>query len=172
VSAPQPLLGREREQRLTGRQRAILDHLVEMFDGGFAHLTMARSPPGQLLTADALLARPEPRRVGAGGRRPQPLAGGSHGHGAIAPAMAPLDALQAYLGAATEAVEGMTAPFARDLALMPAARRLASSHEDYTEAVTRTLLDLAVERGDIAPLDTPATARIMAAWRPPCRAPR
>jgi len=49
---------------------------------------------------------------------------------AIAPAMAPLDALQAYLGAATEAVEGMTAPFARDLASCP--RRVGSrpSHED------------------------------------------
>jgi hypothetical protein len=41
VRPPPAVLGRERERRLTDRQRQILDHLGQMFDGGFAHLTMA-----------------------------------------------------------------------------------------------------------------------------------
>jgi hypothetical protein len=56
----------------------------------------------------------------------------------------------------------MTEPFARDLATMPAAQRLGDFHADYLVAVTRCLLDLAVERDDIVPVDTGAAARVMA----------
>ena len=41
VPAPLPVLDRVREQQLTDRQRDLLDRLVELFDEGFAHLTMA-----------------------------------------------------------------------------------------------------------------------------------
>jgi hypothetical protein len=39
---------------------------------------------------------------------------------------------------------------------------LRRAHSEYLVAVTRQLLDLAVERGDVADLDTAALARVMA----------
>ena len=76
--------------------------------------------------------------------------------------MAPLDALRAYLKAANVAVSGTTEGFARDLAAVPAAQRLNDAHSDYLVAVARCLLDVAVERGDIEPVDTSAIARVVA----------
>ena len=65
--------------------------------------------------------------------------------------------------AATVAVSGTTEAFARDLG--GGARRRSScsdEHDEYLVAVTRTLLDLAVERGDIGDVDTAAVARVLA----------
>jgi hypothetical protein len=73
----------------------------------------------------------------------------------------PLDALRAYLMAATEAIDDMTPPFARDLAAVPAAGPLREAHTEYLAGVTRCLLDLAVERGDIPSVDTAAFARVL-----------
>jgi AcrR family transcriptional regulator len=81
---------------------------------------------------------------------------------AIGHDLAPLDAVRAYLEAATVAVGGWTEAFARDLATVPAAHRLAVEHDEYLFAVTRTLLDLAVERGDIPGVDTAAVSRVLA----------
>jgi len=173
VSAPQPLLGREREQRLTGRQRAILDHLVEMFDGGFAHLTMAeiaarancslRTLYSLAPSRDELVLVVVDRNLWRVGRTAM---------AAIAPAMAPLDALQAYLGAATEAVEGMTAPFAVTSHSCP--RRVGSRRR------TRTTPKPSPARFSTSPSSvatSPHSTRrrrhaSWPAWRPPCRAPR
>ena len=77
--------------------------------------------------------------------------------------MAPLDAVRAYL-------RRRRWPWAASPPPMLArpgghARRPAtatSAHNDYLVAVTRSLLDLAVERGDIADVDTAAVARVMA----------
>ena len=41
VTPPRPVLDRDRESRLTERQREILDQLGRIFDNGFADLTMA-----------------------------------------------------------------------------------------------------------------------------------
>ncbi|MGZ0184950.1 MAG: TetR/AcrR family transcriptional regulator, partial [Acidimicrobiales bacterium] len=41
VPAPRPVLDRDREARLTERQREVLDRLGTLFDDGFADLTMA-----------------------------------------------------------------------------------------------------------------------------------
>jgi AcrR family transcriptional regulator len=82
--------------------------------------------------------------------------------GALDSEMAPLDALRAYLQAATVAVAGTSVAFARDLDAVPAAQRLNDAHSEYLIAVTRCLLDVAVERGEIAPVDTAAIARVMA----------
>ena len=81
---------------------------------------------------------------------------------AIGHDLAPLDAVRAYLEAATVAVSGWTEAFARDLAAVPAAQQLAGEHNEYLFAVTRTLLDLACERGDIPDVDTAAVARVLA----------
>ena len=61
----------------------------------------------------------------------------------------------------TVAVSGWTQAFARDLAAVPAARELSAGHDRYLFEVTRTLLDFAVERGDIESIDTAAVARVL-----------
>jgi len=157
------VLARERERALTARQRELLDQLGGVFDGGFADLTMAglaarlncslRTLYELAPSRDELVLVVVDRNLWRIGRTAA---------NAIDPDMAPLDALRAYLRAATEAVSGTTHAFARDLAAVPAAQRLNDDHSAYLIAVAQSLLDLAVERGDIDPIDTAALARVMA----------
>jgi len=172
VSRPRPVLDRDRERRLTERQRQLLDALSVMFDDGFAELTMAAIAARLNCSLRTLYALAPSRdelvmvvvdrtlwRIGRGAQE------------AIAPDMAPLDALRAYLRAASFAVGRTTQAFARDLAAVPAAQRLSDAHEDYLQAMTQRLLDAAVERGDFASgdadveadaVDTAAVARVLA----------
>lgn len=164
VDRPQPLLDRDRERRLTDRQRALLDGLGRIFDNGFADLTMAGIAARlncSMRTLYALAAsRDELVLIVVDGMLWRV---GRSAHHAIEAHMAPLDALRAYLAAATVAVSRTTEAFARDLAAVPAARRLSDAHEGYLQAMTKGLLDLAAERGDIdALVDTGAVARVMA----------
>ncbi len=165
VRPPRAVLDRERERRLTDRQREVLDQLGRLFDGGFANLTMAeiaarsncslRTLYGLAPSRDELVLAVIDRNLWRVGRRAMD---------AISAEMDPLDAVRAYLEAANEVLHGMTEAFARDLATMPAALRLGDFHADYIVAVTRCLLDLAVERDEIAPIDTGAAARVMAGF--------
>jgi len=82
--------------------------------------------------------------------------------GAVETDMVPLAAITTYLLAATVAVANTTEAFARDLETVPAAQRLSDYHSAYLVAVTRCLLDMAVEQGDIDDVDTAAMARVMA----------
>jgi AcrR family transcriptional regulator len=157
------VLDRERERALTARQRELLDQLGGLFDEGFADLTMAaiaRQLSCSLRTLyelapsrDELVLMVIDRNLWRIGRTAA---------GALEDVMAPLDALRAYLDAANMAVAGTTAAFARDLLAVPAAQRLEDAHSDYLVAVARCLLDAAVDRGDIAPVDTAAIARVVA----------
>jgi AcrR family transcriptional regulator len=163
VRRPQPVLGRRRERALTNRQRELLDQIEHLFANGFADLTMAglaarlncslRTLYALAPSRDELVLVVVDRSLWRTGR----VAREAIGHD-----LAPLDAVRAYLEAATVAVSGWTEPFARDLAAVPAARQLASEHNEYLFAVTRTLLDLGVERGDIPDVDTAAVARVLA----------
>lgn len=163
VPRPRPVLSRTRERSLTARQREILDQLGGLFDAGFASLTMAeiaRRLSCSLRTLyelapsrDELVLMVVDRNLWRIGRTAA---------GALDADMAPLDALRAYLDAANMAVAGTTTGFARDLAMVPAAQRLNDAHSEYIVAVTRCLLDVAVEGGDIEPVDTAAMARVMA----------
>ena len=163
VPAPLPVLDRVREQQLTDRQRDLLDRLVELFDEGFAHLTMAdlaarlncslRTLYELAPSRDELVLTVIDRNLRRIGRQ---------AIGAIDPDTEPLAAIRAYLVAANLAVAATTPAFARDQAATPATHRLATAHSDYLVAITRTLLDLAVERGDIATTDTAAVARVVA----------
>jgi AcrR family transcriptional regulator len=163
VRRPQPVLGRRRELALTDRQRELLDQMEHLFANGFADLTMAglagrlncslRTLYALAPSRDELVLVVVDRSLWRTGR----VAREAIGHD-----LAPLDAVRAYLEAATVAVSGWTEPFARDLAAVPAARQLAGEHNEYLFAVTRTLLDLGVERGDIPDVDTAAVARVLA----------
>ena len=163
VPAPRPVLDREREDQLTGRQREVLDRLVALFADGFVELTMAdiaaragcslRTLYDLAPSRDELVLTVIDRNLRHIGRAAVD---------AMAPDMAPLEAIRAYLRAANLAVASTTPAFARDQAATPSTHRLATAHSDYLVAITRALLDLAVERGDIAPTDTAAVARVVA----------
>jgi AcrR family transcriptional regulator len=81
---------------------------------------------------------------------------------AVHPDMSPLETLRAYLHAVTVSLMGTSDEFARDLAAVPAVNRLIVDHNEYVFAITRRLLELAVEQGEIPPIDIPAFARVMA----------
>jgi AcrR family transcriptional regulator len=163
VRRPRPVLGRERERALTDRQRELLDQMEHLFANGFADLTMAglaarlncslRTLYALAPSRDELVLIVVDRSLWRTGRVARD---------AIAQDLAPLDAVRAYLEAATVAVSGWTEAFACDLAAVPAARELAGEHNEYLFAVTRTMLDLGVERGDIPDVDTAAVARVLA----------
>jgi AcrR family transcriptional regulator len=163
VRRPRPIMDRDRERTLTDRQRELLDQMEHLFAGGFATLTMAELASRLNCSLRTLYALAPSRdelvlvvvdrnlwRVGRVARD------------AVREDLAPLDAVRAYLEAATVAVSDWTAAFARDLAAVPAAQELEEGHNEYLSDVTRTLLDLAVERGDIAEVDTAAVARVLA----------
>ena len=163
VPAPRPVLDRDREARLTGRQREVLDQMGTLFDYGFADLTMAdiaanvgcslRTLYDLAPSRDELVLTVIDRNLRHIGRR---------AISAIQPDLDPLAVIRSYLMAANLAVAATTPAFARDQAATPATHRLVTAHSDYLVAITRTLLDLAVERGDIAPTDTAAVARVVA----------
>ena len=163
LPAPRPMLSRDDLHRLTDRQRELLSQLGLLFRDGFADLTMSeiaarlncalRTLYGLAPSRDELVLTVVDTHLWRIGREAM---------AAISPEMAPLDAIRTYLSAATVAVSGTTEAYSRDLAAMPAARRRNGDHADYVVAVTRTLLDIAVERGDIADVDTAAVARTLA----------
>lgn len=163
LPAPRPMLSRDDVHRLTDRQRELLSQLGLLFRDGFADLTMSeiaarlncslRTLYGLAPSRDELVLTVVDTHLWRIGREAM---------AAISPDMAPLDAIRTYLSAATVAVSGTTEAYSRDLAAMPAARRRNGDHADYVVAVTRTLLDVAVERGDIADVDTAAVARTLA----------
>jgi AcrR family transcriptional regulator len=163
VPRPVPILDRDRERALTARQRELLDRLDDVFADGFAELTMGELAARLNCSLRTLYALAPSRdelvlvvldrnlwRIGRSARD------------AIAPEMAPLDAVRSYLRAANVAVSRMTATFARDLAAVSQGRQLSDDHNEYLFNVTRTLLDLAVDRGDVSAIDSAAVARVLA----------
>jgi AcrR family transcriptional regulator len=163
LHGPRPLLPADAERALSERQREILDALEALaMQEGFARLTMAqlaarvncslRTLYGLAPRKDALLLMVIDRRLHRIGRAAR---------AAIATGMDPLDALRAYLEAATTAVAPTTASFARELAAVPGGTRLIESHADYVIAVARELLERAREQGRIAPIDTRALALVL-----------
>ncbi len=168
VPAPRPVMEREREEELTNRQREVLDQLVGLFNNGFKEFTMAdiaakagcslRTLYDLAPSRDELVLTVLDRNLRRIGRAAVET---------LDPALTPLDAIRTYLKTANKAVASATPAFARDQAATPSTHRLATSHSDYLVAVTRTLLDLAVERGELAspdeyPIDTAAVAHVIA----------
>lgn len=165
VPRPEPVLSRERAAALTPRQRELLDELTRLARDGFSHLTMAdlaarlncslRTLYGLASTREELVLMALDRNLWTVGRAAQ---------GAVAPAAgrSTLAAIRGYLAAANVAVSNTTPEFARDLASVPGGPELGNAHSEYLVAVTTELLELAVERGEIEPVDTGAVARAMA----------
>jgi AcrR family transcriptional regulator len=163
VRAPRPLLPAEAERKLTPRQREILDSLESLaVEQGFAELTMAqlastvncslRTLYGLAKSKEALLLTVVDRRLHRIGRAAASV---------IDPEMDPLTALRAYLQATNEAVGPTTEAFSRELAAVPGGTRLIREHGNYIIAVTRKLLDRAVEEGAIGEVDTVALSLVL-----------
>ena len=82
---------------------------------------------------------------------------------AIGQDLAPLDAVRAYLEAATVAVSGWTEAFARDLAAVPAAQRLADGHNEYLfDGDPHAARPRGGARATSPSVDTAAVARVLA----------
>jgi AcrR family transcriptional regulator len=163
VKAPRPLLGAETVKRLTPRQREVLDDLEKRVAvENFAELTMAEIASEtncSLRTLYGIAPSKEELVLAVVDRRLHRI-----GRAAISrldASMRPLDALRAYLQAANEAVQPESESFSRNFADVPGAQRLLDSHEDYVVAVTRDLLDRAVDEGQIDPVDTAALAHVL-----------
>ena len=163
VVPPPRVLDRVREDALTVRQREILDELGCLFDKGFAGVTMSelaaqlncslRTLYGLASSRNHLVLMVVDRNLRRIGRAAQ---------AALSDEMSALDAVRAYLSAATIAVQDITEEFAYDMAALDGGAALNGAHSDYLVAVTRGLLDLAVEQQEIADVDTAAVARVMA----------
>ena len=163
VRAPLPLLPAEAERKLTARQREILDQLESLnLRAGFGDLTMAqlakcvncslRTLYGLAPRKDELVLMIVDRRLHRIGRAAM---------AAIAPEMNPIEALRAYLHAATTALGPATVSLARELTAVAGAGRLINEHGNYVIAITQKLLDRALEQGLIQPVDTSALALVL-----------
>ena len=163
VRAPKPLLSSEAERQLSARQLELLDELEAKFlREGLAELTMAeiaaqlgcslRTLYGIAPSKDELLLTVYDRRLRRIGRTA--IEG-------LDASMRPLDALRAYLRAANEAVRPEAEAMSLDLAKVAGGARLADAHEAYLIAVTQSLLDRAVDEGQIAAVDTAAVAHVL-----------
>jgi len=164
VRSPKPLLSKDTERQLSARQLELLDELeTQLVEGGLGELTIAqiaqrlgcslRTLYTLAPSKDELLLTVVDRRLRRIGRAALEVLDAS---------MPPLDAVRAYLRAANEAVTPESVVMSADLAKVAGARRLASVHKSYLVEVTRSLLDRAVEEGEIKPVDTAAVAHVLA----------
>jgi len=163
VRAPKPVLPPETERKLTPRQQEVLDQLEDLVEeNGLAELTMGkiaaqmgcslRTLYGISPSKDELVLAAVDRNLRRIGRA---------AIDALDPDSGPLDMLRAYLDAANVAVEPTRMMFARELGSIPGTQRLLDAHEDYLTAVTKSLLDRAVEEGEIPEVDTAAVAHVL-----------
>jgi len=165
IPRPAPVLSRSEVDALTARQSEIVDELTTLIADGFSHLTMAdlagklgcslRTLYGIAPNRDLLVLAACDRNLWAVGRTARAAVNLSAGSSA-------LDSVRRYLLAATEAVHSFTPAFTTDMAAVPGGRDLNNVHRDYLVAVTQELLDLAVEQGEIQPVETLVVAHAMA----------
>lgn len=163
VRAPKRRLSREAEQSLTPRQLEVLEALEAwVLRGGIADVTMAeiakevgcslRTLYGIAPSKDELVLNVLDRRLHRIGR---------DAIRALETDEPPLVRLRAYLRATNLAVQPATAAFSRDFARFAGARELNAAHADYIVAVTRALLDEALDAGDIKTRQTAAVAHVL-----------
>ena len=163
VRAPKPLLGTETERRLTARQRQVLDALEELVvQEGLADRTMAEIAAQvncSLRTLYEIAPSKDELVLAVVDRRLHRI--GRQAIEALDPSMPPLEALRAYLRATSEAVQPAANAFSRDFADVSGAQPVLDGHEGYVMAVTKSLLDRAVEAREIRPVDTAAVAHVL-----------
>ena len=131
-------------------------------EDGFADLTMAQIASRMncsLRTLYGLAPRKDALQLMVMDRRLRRI--GRQAMSAVTPDLDPLAALRAYLSAATTAVGPTTEDFARTFDAVPGAARLTHEHGNYVIAVTRKLLERAIDAGQIRPVDSGALALVL-----------
>ena len=162
VPAPPPVLARRRESELSARQREILDQLGHIFASGFIDLTMADLAQRLNCSLRTLYLLADNRNHLVAMVIDRTLRGhGRSAHAAAESATSALEALQLYLHAANNAVSNVDPAFAADMAAIGEGSALNEAHNTYLVGVTRALLDLAIEQGEMRPADTAALARML-----------
>lgn len=166
VPVPDSVLDRDREVELSGRQREILTELATVFEQGFIELTMADLAARLNCSLRTLYLLAESRNELVTIVIDRVLR--EHGraaHSAVDASMSVLEAIRAYLHAANHAVSTVNPEFATDMAAIDEGLELHEAHNAYLIDVTRALLDLAVERGELpaslGDVDTGAMARML-----------
>lgn len=163
VRAPKRRLSSSTEQSLTARQLEILDTLDEsVLGGGFSDLTMAeiaKRMTCSLRTLYGIAPSKEELVLAVADRHLQRI--GREAMEALELDQSPLSRLRAYLRATNLALQPTTVIFSMDFNKLPGARQLADAHAGYIVAITRALLDEAVEGKEIAPLDTAPLALVL-----------
>lgn len=153
VTPPAPVMSRQREAELTKRQRELLDELGQAVSThGFIDSTMADLASQLNCSLRTLYLLAESRNELVVTVIDRVLR--SHGraaHSAVAADMSALEAIGAYLHAANNAVNQVTPEFAADMAAIAEGVALNEAHSNYLIDVTKALLDLAEERGEIVP---------------------
>jgi len=165
VPRPVPVMSRQEAAALTSRQREILADLTALISNGFSHLTMAdlagqlgcslRTLYGIAASRDLLVLLACDRNLWGAGREAREAVGPQI-------ELRPLAGLRRYLRAATRAVSATTAAFSADLSAIPGGQELNDAHTQYLVAITKELLDMAVEQGEIEPVSTLVVAHAMA----------
>ena len=163
VRAPKRRLSPSTERSLTTRQLEILDTLDESVLGGdFSDLTMAeisKRMTCSLRTLYGIAPSKEELVLAVADRHLQRI--GREAMEALELDEPPLSRLRAYLRATNLALQPTTVIFSTDFNKLPGARQLADAHAGYIVAITRALLDEAVEGRDVAPVDTAALALVL-----------
>ncbi len=163
VHAPKRRLSSSTERSLTARQLEILDTLDESVLGGdFSDLTMAeiaKRMTCSLRTLYGIAPSKEELVLAVADRHLQRI--GREAMEALDLDESPLSRLRAYLRATNLALQPTTVIFSMDFNKLPGARQLADAHAAYIVAITRALLDEAVEAKEVAPLDTAALALVL-----------
>jgi AcrR family transcriptional regulator len=163
VRAPKRRLSPRSEQSLTARQLEILDTLDDtVLRGGFADLTMAeiaKRMTCSLRTLYGIAPSKEELVLAVADRHLQRI--GREAMEALELDEDPLSRLRAYLRATNLALQPTTVIFSMDFDKLPGARQLADAHAGFIVAMTRALLDEAVETRQVAPIDTAALALVL-----------
>ena len=163
VRAPKRRLSSSTERSLTARQLEILDTLDEFVLGGdFSDLTMAeiaKRMTCSLRTLYGIVPSKEELVLAVADRHLQRI--GREAMEALELDESPLSRLRAYLRATNLALQPTTVIFSMDFNKLPGARQLADAHAGFIVAITRALLDEAVEKMEVAPLDTAALALVL-----------
>ncbi len=162
VPIPPPVLSNDEEAQLSDRQRELLEQLGTIFQAGFADLTMAdladqlncslRTLYLLASSRNQLVTMVIDRTLRDHGRAAQ---------NAMASAGSVVEALEKFLIAANDAVSEVNPNFATDMSEIPEGAALNEAHSSYLIAVTKALLTLAIKRGELAPVDTAALARML-----------
>ncbi len=163
IRAPKRRLSSSSEESLTTRQLEILDTLDEsVLSGGFSDLTMAeiaKRMTCSLRTLYGIAPSKEELVLAVADRHLQRI--GREAMEVLELDEDPLCRLRAYLRATNLALQPTTMVFSMDFDKLRGARKLADAHAGYIVAITRALLDEAVEAEHVAPLDTAALALVL-----------